>query len=243
MKSRSAFESSRGRPKSPDSDGFDAAVGGVITADDRGVIVARGERVALRTLTPDDLELLAEWVDDPFLEQMVGSELLRTFKHVYDTHPSFYDALLSDPTQVVFMIVPLRGPSRPAGLVRFFNIHLVEGYAFLETLIGDHRAMRRGYGVEASKLLCAYGLDVLGLYRIEAKVYEFNTLSINSLRRNGFRLEGVLRKAGYNAGERVDVLVFGMLREELEAQRRKEVHQEHYHFPFAAAGAGSGGSP
>ncbi|MGH7314362.1 MAG: GNAT family N-acetyltransferase, partial [Candidatus Rokuibacteriota bacterium] len=199
-------------------------------------VIARGRRVYLRTLVPGDLEYLSEWADDPFLQRMVGSEFLRTFKHAYDKDPSFYEASLSDPSQVVLVIMAVeqREPrdKKPLGLVRLFSIHLQEGYAFLETLLGDQQAIRRGFGVEAGKLVCAYGMDVLGLRRIEAKVYEYNRLSINSLLRHGFRQEGVLRQAGFFGGRHYDVLVFGILREELEAQRQTEVDQSSYHFPF-----------
>ena len=46
-----------------------------------GAVIARGRRVFLRTLVPDDLTVVGEWVDDPFLERMVGSEFLHAFKH------------------------------------------------------------------------------------------------------------------------------------------------------------------
>ncbi len=214
---------------------------------ERGVVIARGRRVLLRTLVPADLEYLSEWAEDPFLDRMVGSELLHTYKHVYDKHPSFYEACLNDPTQVVLVIMAVRPveawSKKPLGLVRLFNIHLLEGYAFLETMLTDVRALRRGMGVEAGKLICAYGLDVLGLHRIEAKVYEYNRLSINSLKRHGFKQEGVLRKAGFYDGHHYDVIVFGILREELEEQRHKEVDQQPYRFPFAGAEGGAGELP
>jgi ribosomal-protein-alanine N-acetyltransferase len=199
-------------------------------------VIARGPRVFLRPLVPADLPYLSEWADDPFIERMVGSELLHSYKHVYDKDPAFYEACLNDPTQVVLVIMAVRPTDprwkKPLGLVRLFNIHLAEGYAFLETMLADAKAVRRGFGVEAGKLMCAFGLDVLGLHRIEAKVYEYNTLSINSLTRHGFKQEGVLRKAGFYAGRRFDVIVFGILREELEEQRKKEIDQTPYHFPF-----------
>ncbi len=223
------------------------AGGGPDSPEGSGVAIARGQRVYLRTLAPADLRILDLWAEDPFLDRMVGSEFLRAYKHVYDKHPSFYEACLNDGTQVVLVIMAMRPrdvrEARPLGLVRLFNIHLLEGYAFLETMIADPRALRRGLGVEAGKLICAYGLDVLGLRRIEAKVYEYNRLSMNSLMRHGFRREGVLRKAGLYAGQHFDVVVFGILREELEEQRKKEVDQESYHFPFAAAEGGPGDPP
>lgn len=189
----------------------------------RGVVIARGTRVYLRTFTRADLGHLAAWVDDPFLERMVGSEFLHAFKHDWDKAPAFHDAVMNDATQVVLMVEAAIGDwPCPIGLVRLFNIHLLEGYAFLETIIADARAVRRGFGIEAGKLVSYYGVDVLGLRRVEAKVYEYNVLSINALKRNGFHLEGVLRQAGFDGARYWDVFVFGILRDEIEVVRRRD---------------------
>ena len=188
----------------------------------QGVVISRGLRVYLRTMVPDDLQHLGAWVDDPFLERMVGSEFLQSYKHVWDKSPGFYEAVLNDPTQVALMIEAYDGWAKPVGVVRLFNIHLLEGYAFLETIISDVRAMKRGFGVEAAKLIAYYGMDVLGLRRLEAKVYEYNVLSMNSLRRNGFRQEGVLRQAGYDGQRYWDLVIFGILKDEIEAIRRRD---------------------
>jgi RimJ/RimL family protein N-acetyltransferase len=189
---------------------------------DEGVVISRGTRVYLRTFTPSDLVWLAEWVEDPFLERMVGSEFLHAFKHDWDKAPGFHGAVMNDPTQVVLMVEAYRGWSKPVGVVRLFNIHLLEGYAFLETIITDQRAMRHGYGVEAGKLISYYGVDVLGIRRIEAKAYAYNVLSINTLRRNGFQQEGVLRQAGFDGTRYWDVVVFGILKDEIEAVRKRD---------------------
>ncbi len=188
----------------------------------RSGIVSRGTRVYLRTLQPEDLDHLSDWAEDPQIDRMVGSEFLNAYKTVYDKDPSFYDAVLLDTTQVVLIVEANRGWDKPIGLARLFNIHLLEGYCFLEVMLTDPKAIRRGFGVEAGKLISYYGVDVLGLHRIEAKVYEYNRLSANSLRRNGFLQEGLLRKAGYQDGRYWDVLVFGILKDEIDEQRRKD---------------------
>jgi RimJ/RimL family protein N-acetyltransferase len=153
---------------------------------------------------------------------MVGSEFLHAFKHDWDKAPGFHDAVMNDPSQVVLMVEANRGWDVPVGVVRLFNIHLLEGYAFLETIIADERALRRGFGIEAGKLIAYYGVDVLGLRRLEAKVYEYNVLSMNALKRNGFHQEGVLRQAGYDGARHWDVVVFGILGDEIEAVRRRD---------------------
>ena len=189
---------------------------------EQGIVISRGLRVYLRTMTPADLRHLSGWVDDPFLERMVGSEFLHSYKHVWDKSPAFYEAVLNDPTQVALMIEACHGWTKPVGVVRLFNIHLLEGYAFLETIITDMRAMKRGFGIEAAKLIAYYGMDVLGLRRLEAKVYEYNVLSMNSLRRNGSRQECVLRQAGYDGERYWDLVIFGILKDEIEAVRRRD---------------------
>src|SRR6266581_397301 len=194
---------------------------------DRRGVVSRGPQVYLRTLRPEDLEYLSEWAEDAFVARMVGSEFLNAYKHVYDKDPSFFDAVLMDTTQVVLVVEANRGWTKPLGLARLFNIHLLEGYAFLEVMLMDPKALRRGFGVEAGKLISYYGVDVLGLRRIEAKVFEYNRLSANSLRRNGFHREGVLRKAV--DGRSWDVFVFGILQDEIEEQRKKDTP----HLPLA----------
>ncbi len=186
------------------------------------LVVMRGKWISLRTLVPRDLEYLSAWADDPQLEKMVGSEFLHAYKHQYDKDPSFYEAVLNDPTQVVLMIDAHQGWEHPVGLVRLFNVHVVEGYAYIETIVADQKALKRGFGVHACRLISYYGMDALGLRRIEAKVYEYNALSINTLKRNNCVQEGVLRKAAYQDGRYWDVYVFGILKEELDELRRRD---------------------
>jgi RimJ/RimL family protein N-acetyltransferase len=185
-------------------------------------VVSRSKSIVLRTLVPADLEYVSAWADDPELDRLVGSEFLRAYKHAYDKHPSFYDAVLTDPTQVTLIVEGRTGFTVPVGFVRLYNVHLVEGYAYIETVIADARALRRGFGVQASRLMAYYGIDVLGLRRIESKVYAYNVLSINTLKRNACVQEGVLRKAAFKDGRYWDVIVFGVLKEELDALRRRD---------------------
>ncbi len=191
-------------------------------ADEPGIVVARGRHVRLRTFTPDDLGHLARWASDTTLERMVGSELLQLYRDVYENDPSFFEAVLTDTTQIVLIVMANAGFPDPIGLVRLFNIHQSEGYAGIETVMGDFRAARRGYGVQASRLMGYYGVDTLGLRRLEAKAYEYNALSINTLKRNGFTHEGTLRKATLRDGRYWDIMIFGILRDEIEQQRRKD---------------------
>jgi RimJ/RimL family protein N-acetyltransferase len=184
-------------------------------------LLARAERLGLRQPTWDELALFEQWGKEPLLDQMVGSQLLYLCRHLGPYHPDFASLVWNDPTSLTLLIQPLTGDA-PIGFVRFYATHLVEQFTFLETAVADLRGLRKGWGVEASRLLLAFGMDALGIRRVEAKVYAYNHLSINALKRNGFRQEGVLRQARTYDGQRWDILVFSILEEEMVAERAAE---------------------
>ncbi|MGH7278036.1 MAG: GNAT family N-acetyltransferase, partial [Candidatus Rokuibacteriota bacterium] len=184
--------------------------------------VATAGAIALRRPTWEELPLFERWAAEPLLEQMVGSQLLYRCRHLGAYHPEVVAAILHDATALTLLVEPIDGAAAPVGFVRLFNIHLPEAFAFLETVVASPAAIRRGWGITASRLLLAYAMDVLEIRRVEAKVYAYNVLSINSLTRNGFIEEGVLRRAKTLDGQQWDIVVFSILEEELRAQREGE---------------------
>ncbi len=194
-------------------------------ADD---VFAVGKRVYARALRPSDLPHLTAWAADPLLDEMVGSEFFQDYVQTHRRSASFLDAVRADHTQVN-MVICVRETDRPLGLVRLFNIHRRDGYAFLETIIADPRALRLGYGIEGSKLIAYWATDVLKLRRLEAKVYPWNKLSINTMKRRGWKLEGVLREAVFHDGEYRDLLVFGILAHEIAANKKDDDWTPLYH--------------
>jgi len=191
-------------------------------AEDADLVAVRTTEFALRRPRWDDLVFFEEWARDAQLRTMVGSELLYRCRHLGPYHPEFATSVLHHPTSLTLVVQALGGQEPPLGFVRLFGIHLGQGFGFLEAALVSRQALRRGWGVAASRLLSFYGQDVLGLRRIEAKVYDYNRLSINALRRNGFTQEGVLRRAAVHHGVSSDIVVFGILEDEIREQRKKD---------------------
>jgi len=185
-------------------------------------LLARSARIGLRRPAWDELALFGRWAADRCLDEMVGSELLYRCRHLGAHHPDFVEEVLASPTSLTLFVEPLAMPGHPVGFVRLYGIQLSEGIAFLETVVTTGESLRKGWGVEASRLLLAYAMDALGIHRVEAKAYGYNVLSANALRRNGFHQEGVLRGAHRYQGQRWDILVFAILAEEMRAQRGRE---------------------
>jgi RimJ/RimL family protein N-acetyltransferase/ABC-type transporter Mla MlaB component len=189
---------------------------------DAAPVLACSRRIALRQPTWDELALFGRWAADRCLDEMVGSELLYRGRHLGAYHPDFVQEVLVSPTSLTLFVEPLAMPGHPVGFVRLYDIQLAEGIGFLETVVTTGESLRKGWGVEASRLLLAYAMDALGIHRVEAKAYSYNVLSANALRRNGFRQEGVLRGAHRYQGQRWDILVFSILADEMRAQRARE---------------------
>lgn len=184
--------------------------------------LAATPRVGLRQPAWEELSIFADWANNSLLQEMVGSELLYRCRHLGPYHPDFVASIFSDPTSLTLLVQPVPPPAPPVGFVRLYDIRLVEQLGFLETAIADPRSLRRGWGVEASRLLLAFAMDVLAIRRVEAKVYAYNTLSINALKRNGFQQDGRLRQAKTYEGRHWDILVFSILEDELHSQRELE---------------------
>ncbi len=179
-------------------------------------------RLGLRRPSWAELGLFAQWAREPLLDQMVGSELLYRCRHLGPYHPEFVRGIFADPTSLTVLVQPLDPPHAPIGFLRLYNVRLAQEFAFLESAIAELRFLRRGWGVDSTRFLLAYGFDALGTRRIEAKVYAYNVISSNSLRRGGFEQEGVLRQARLYQGQRWDIFVFAILEDEMREQRKKE---------------------
>jgi RimJ/RimL family protein N-acetyltransferase len=76
-------------------------------------------------------------------------------------------------------------------------------------------ARGQGHATRAVRLICRYGLESLGLERIELLAATENGASARVAERAGFTREAVLRSYMEGKGERLDMVAFGLLAGEL----------------------------
>ena len=178
-------------------------------------LVARTPRLGLRPPLWEELRLLERWAHDTALDELVGSQLLAMCRHLGPHHPDFVTEAMASPIALTLLVQPRAAGTEPVGFVRLYGVNLDQRFLFLETTIAQPRGRRVAWGVEATRLACAYAVDALGIERVETKVFAYNTLSVNALKRNGFTLEGTLRQARMHDGRRWDILVFSALEAEI----------------------------
>ena len=73
----------------------------------------------------------------------------------------------------------------------------------------------RGIVTEAVRRMCALGFETWDIARIWAEPYARNSASRRVLEKNGFALEGTLRRHAFKGGELLDCCIYGKLREGL----------------------------
>ena len=81
------------------------------------------------------------------------------------------------------------------------------GYVLLDECKGQ------GVMTEAVGRICAEAFATLNLLRISARIYAPNIASRRVLEKNGFQLEGTLRRAVCKGDQVYDMHIFGRLRE------------------------------
>jgi ribosomal-protein-alanine N-acetyltransferase len=79
------------------------------------------------------------------------------------------------------------------------------GYVFHKDYWG------KGYGSEATQLMCSFAFETLNLHKLHANVVDTNTGSAKVLEKNGFKLEGYFRDYYFIEGKYFDGLFFGKL--------------------------------
>lgn len=107
-----------------------------------------------------------------------------------------------------------------AQLVGYADLADIEdtvGRAEFGIVLGERNLWGRGLGRIAGRLMLAHGFKQLGLSRVTAEVHAPNARSLALMKRLGFRQEGVLQRHELYRGGVVDVVIFGLLREEFES--------------------------
>lgn len=169
----------------------------------------------LDTIRDDDEEALVEHLQDREI-----SRNTLTIPYPYSSeHARAFIEMQQDENRarehpVVFVIRDGEGR-----LVGSIGLKLDDG-------VGAHRAeigywvatpcQGKGIATAGVRRLSRYAFEEVGLRRIVAHVYDWNEASMRVLERCGYRPEGKLRQHFLKGGKPLDVVVYGLLPEDLE---------------------------
>ncbi|AKM10590.1 GNAT family N-acetyltransferase [Croceicoccus naphthovorans] len=169
-----------------------------------GKPVLTGTRIVLRPITADDADCVFGGMDDAEANRLTGS------------HGEFpYDRVAAHCARVAKADdrwdYAITVDGRMVGEVVLNEVDEDNSSANIRIVIWDPEARSKGYGTEAMELLTRFGIEEVGLHRIELGVFAFNPRAIRSYEKVGYVHEGTRRHALLWDGEWIDQHTMGML--------------------------------
>ncbi|MBO0763466.1 MAG: GNAT family N-acetyltransferase [Hyphomicrobiaceae bacterium] len=175
-------------------------------------LIMLGNSVGLALMRADDVPTIARWNQDLEFTARLGTpgeaHTLEMRQEAYNRNSRMR------PDSVEFAVVELNS-ARLVGFGGLFDI----SRALVATMfvgIGEASVRRRGYGTEASRLICEYGFFFGNLHSIKVEVHAYNDTARRLYERLGFKLVGRLRGANLLNNRRYDEIIMDLLRSELE---------------------------
>lgn len=170
-------------------------------------------RLRLRPLEPLDADgPYPSWLNDR--EVCAGnSHHLRPYSR---EEARAYIAKVAGSASDLVLAMVIRDDNQHVGNVALTNLHPLYRRAEFSILVGSRDHQGRGYGIEAGRALFRHGFLAMNLQRIECGTFSTNVGMQKLAQALGMKQEGVRRRAAYKDGAYVDVLEYGLLREELQ---------------------------
>lgn len=171
-----------------------------------GAVFLEGDRVTLRTVEDEDVEVFQRARNEPAIRDGLGftepANREGTEDWIEDVDGDDDAALVICRDGTAIGNVSLSIAGRHRGYVNYW-------------LLPEHRG--EGYATEAVELVVDHAFDALGLERVAAWVVAFNDDSRAVLERLGFTREGTTRHGRFARGEFHDMVIYGVLADEWRA--------------------------
>ena len=173
--------------------------------------ILEGDRVRLQKLSAEDVnERYVSWLND--------SEVCRYNSHgdtlyTLEMAREYVKRVSSSPAYEVFAIFA-KDSGKHVGNISLQNIHAINRSAEYAILLGDKDYWGKGIAHEASELIVKYGFEELHLHRVWCGTSIENEPMKKLAARLHFKEEGLRRQAMCKNGRFVDVVEYGLLRDE-----------------------------
>jgi len=200
-----------------------------------------GDRLTLRTVTPDDCKFIAEQWNSPQIRRYTSQHDPQSAADVREMVTESDDGFVgflpcaagadrregpaNERAGSERRAAPRgsHGGSRESGTTReredpvgyawAFNVNDVSGHGEIGYWIVDEER-GQGHATETVDLLAEWAFHDRQLHRLQARVFAGNEASMRVLEKAGFEREGTLREAYRVEGEFVDAALFGLLARE-----------------------------
>lgn len=150
------------------------------------------EKIRLRALEPEDLELLYEWENNDsywVISNTVSPFSKYTLKrYMENSHKSIYE------TGQLRLMIDLTGEKKTIGTIDIFDFDPFHGRAGIGILIADEAQRKKGYASMSLKCLIDYCFRTLQLHQLYCNILANNCESIDLFKKMGFTESGIKKE-------------------------------------------------
>jgi RimJ/RimL family protein N-acetyltransferase len=170
-----------------------------------------GEKIYLRALRESDAQgPYPSWFND---EEVCRGNSHHVFPYTLEQALAYIREGRGTNRLLVLAIIR-REEGTHIGNIALDNIDYINRSAGLTILVGDKTTWGRGYGKEAARLICEHGFLTLNLHRIAAGTFHNNIGFQKIAAYLGMVEEGRRRQAAYKNGRYLDIIEYGLLKDE-----------------------------
>jgi [ribosomal protein S5]-alanine N-acetyltransferase len=171
----------------------------------------QGTKVYLRPLEENDADgNYAKWFNDA---EVCEGNSHHVFPYLKENALEYINRTRQSQASLVLAIISLDDHEH-IGNISLQDIHWVYRTAEFGILLGEKRFWNQGISKEAARLIINHGFETLNLNRISCGTFE-NNIGMHKLAESlGFKKEGTRRSAVYKNNVYLDVIEYGLLKEE-----------------------------
>ncbi|OFY63161.1 MAG: GNAT family N-acetyltransferase [Bacteroidetes bacterium RBG_13_43_22] len=169
------------------------------------------DKINLRALEPEDLELLYEWENNSTywtISNTVTPFSKYTLKrYMENSHKSIYE------TGQLRLMIELIEEKKTIGTIDIFDFDPFHKRAGLGILIADENQRRKGYASMALKCLIEYCFKTLQLHQLYCNILANNCESMDLFRKQGFIQTGTKKEWVKTSDGYLDEFMFQLIDE------------------------------
>ena len=159
----------------------------------------------------DDLERCQRWINDPEVHKTLEFRTPMSLKQERD----WLEKACCNSFKELTLAICIADDHRHIGVVSLLDSQPTHRKATFGILVGETELHDRGFGTEATRLICQYGFEEMNLHKINLTVRADNLRGIHVYEKVGFVKEGLLKDEIYRQGMYQDMLTMGLFRDNL----------------------------
>ena len=168
-----------------------------------------------------DPEIESKWThDSDFMRMMEVNPARPMSAALLKKQYEKIEKQIDDDKNFFYFAIRAKEDDRLIGKAKIENIEWTNGYGWTHFGIGSAEDRRKGYGSQALNILLRFAFAELNLFRVSARVPEYNEAAIAFFKKFHFTEEVCQQQALERDGRRWDIIIFGLLISEWQSQIR-----------------------